>query len=43
MCCDVRNVVRIMGDSILFVKMEEVSAAIKRDIVFSASFYVVGV
>jgi antiviral helicase SKI2 len=42
MCRDVRNAARIMGDSILYAKMEEASAAIKRDIVFSASLYVAG-
>ena len=42
MCRDVRNAARIMGDSTLFAKMEEASAAIKRDIVFSASLYVAG-
>jgi antiviral helicase SKI2 len=39
---DVRNAARIMGDSALFEKMELASAAIKRDIVFSASLYVAG-
>jgi len=42
MCRDVRNAARIMGDSALYAKMEEASAAIKRDIVFSASLYVAG-
>ena len=42
MCRDVRNAARIMGDSALFTKMEEASAQIKRDIVFSASLYVAG-
>ena len=42
MCRDVRNAARIMGDSALFTKMEEASALIKRDIVFSASLYVAG-
>lgn len=42
MCRDVRNAARIMGDSALFEKMEAASAAIKRDIVFSASLYVSG-
>jgi len=42
MCRDVRNAARIMGDSTLFTKMEEASALIKRDIVFSASLYVAG-
>jgi antiviral helicase SKI2 len=39
---DVRNAARIMGDSLLFQKMELASAMIKRDIVFSASLYVAG-
>jgi antiviral helicase SKI2 len=42
MCRDVRNAARIMGDSALYEKMEQASAAIKRDIVFSASLYVAG-
>lgn len=42
MCRDVRNAARIMGDSALYEKMEAASAAIKRDIVFSASLYVSG-
>jgi antiviral helicase SKI2 len=37
---DVRNAARIMGDSLLFQKMELASTMIKRDIVFSASLYV---
>ena len=42
MCRDVRNAARIMGDSALYEKMEAASAAIKRDICFSASLYVAG-
>lgn len=37
--CDVRNAARIIGDPELQSKMEEASAAIKRDIVFAASLY----
>ncbi|XP_071097227.1 superkiller complex protein 2-like [Haliotis cracherodii] len=36
---DVRNAARIIGDPVLFQKMEEASAMIKRDIVFAASLY----
>eukprot|EP00057_Strongylocentrotus_purpuratus_P022189 XP_011676663.1 PREDICTED: helicase SKI2W [Strongylocentrotus purpuratus] len=38
-CRDVRNAARIVGDPILFSKMEEASQLIKRDIVFTASLY----
>lgn len=37
--CDVRNAARIIGDPELQSKMEDASAAIKRDIVFAASLY----
>ncbi|KAJ8963290.1 hypothetical protein NQ318_018757 [Aromia moschata] len=37
--CDVRDAARIIGDPKLQSKMEEASAAIKRDIVFAASLY----
>ena len=36
---DVRDAARIIGDPILYKKMEEASTAIKRDIVFAASLY----
>ena len=36
---DVRNAARIIGDPILYQKMEEASSMIKRDIVFAASLY----
>ncbi|MBN3308147.1 SKIV2 Helicase, partial [Amia calva] len=36
---DVRNAARIVGDSVLYSKMEQASTAIKRDIVFTASLY----
>ena len=36
----VRNAARVVGDSILYRKMEAASAAIKRDIVFASSLYV---
>lgn len=38
-CKDVRNAARIVGDPALQEKMEQVQAAIKRDIVFAASLY----
>nr|KAG5700480.1 hypothetical protein BaRGS_013967 [Batillaria attramentaria] len=36
---DVRNAARIIGDPIVFSKMEEAMSMIKRDIVFAASLY----
>ena len=39
-CREFRNAARLMGDSALYAQMEAASAAIKRDIVFSASLYV---
>ncbi|XP_062604203.1 superkiller complex protein 2-like [Saccostrea cucullata] len=36
---DVRNAARIIGDPVLYRKMEEASNMIKRDIVFAASLY----
>jgi antiviral helicase SKI2 len=36
---DVRNAARIIGDPVLYQKMEEASQLIKRDIVFAASLY----
>eukprot|EP00105_Crassostrea_gigas_P020047 XP_011438724.1 PREDICTED: helicase SKI2W isoform X1 [Crassostrea gigas] len=36
---DVRNAARIIGDPVLYRKMEEASQMIKRDIVFAASLY----
>ncbi|XP_070532118.1 superkiller complex protein 2-like [Ptychodera flava] len=38
-CRDVRNAARIIGDPVLYKKMEDASSAIKRDIVFAASLY----
>ena len=38
-CKEVRSAARILGDAPLFKKLENVSAAIKRDIVFAASLY----
>ncbi|XP_078502024.1 superkiller complex protein 2 [Lissotriton helveticus] len=38
-CRDVRNAARIIGDPVLYAKMEEASNMIKRDIVFAASLY----
>jgi len=40
-CREVRNAARVIGDSNLYLKMEEASRKIKRDIVFAASLYVV--
>eukprot|EP00966_Prymnesium_polylepis_P109094 2524557-Prymnesium_polylepis.2 len=37
--CQVRSAARILGDAPLFQKLEAVSAAIKRDIVFAGSLY----
>ncbi|CAI4227816.1 unnamed protein product [Auanema sp. JU1783] len=39
LCKDVRNASRIIGDQDLYERMEMVSSAIKRDIVFAASLY----
>ncbi|KAL3871690.1 hypothetical protein ACJMK2_039674 [Sinanodonta woodiana] len=36
---DVRNAARIIGDPVLYRKIDEASAMIKRDIVFAASLY----
>ena len=36
---DIRNAARLIGDPVLFTKMQEASTAIKRDIVFAASLY----
>lgn len=36
----VRNAARVIGDPLLYRKMEAASTAIKRDIVFAASLYV---
>lgn len=38
-CRDVRNAARVIGDPVLFEKMERASQMIKRDIVFAASLY----
>ena len=40
LCRDVRNCARVVGNPTLYRKMEEASAAIKRDIVFASSLYV---
>ncbi len=37
--CQVRNAARVIGDPLLYRKMETASQAIKRDIVFAASLY----
>jgi antiviral helicase SKI2 len=39
-CREVRSAARIIGDPVLFKKMEAASAAIKRDVIFAASLYV---
>lgn len=39
-CREVKDAARLMGDSTLFLKMQQASEHIKRDIVFSASLYV---
>lgn len=38
-CREVRNAARVVGNSALYKKMEECSAMIKRDIVFTTSLY----
>ena len=39
-CREVRNAARIIGDPILFRKMEIASACIKRDVIFAGSLYI---
>ncbi len=36
---DVKDAARVIGDSVLYKKMDEASTVIKRDIVFAASLY----
>ncbi len=36
---DVKDAARVIGDSVLYQKMDEASTIIKRDIVFAASLY----
>ncbi len=38
-CREVRNAARIVGDPVLYKKMERASELIKRDIVFATSLY----
>jgi len=38
-CRDVRNAARVIGDPVLYEKMDVASQIIKRDIVFAASLY----
>jgi antiviral helicase SKI2 len=38
-CKDIRKAARVIGDTFLYEKMEQTSAAIRRDIVFAASLY----
>lgn len=40
-CKDVRNAARVIGDPVLFKKMQDASSLIKRDIVFAASLYTI--
>ena len=40
-CKDVRNAARVIGDPVLYQKMQEASTLIKRDIVFAASLYTI--
>ena len=40
LCREVRNCARMIGNPTLYLKCEEASKAIKRDIVFAASLYV---
>ena len=40
LCREVRNCARMVGNPTLYVKCEEASKSIKRDIVFAASLYV---
>lgn len=37
---DVRNAARVIGDAVLYEKMEKASELIKRDIIFAASLYI---
>jgi len=39
-CKDVRNAARVIGDSVLYSKMQTASTLIRRDIVFAASLYI---
>ncbi|KHN73004.1 Helicase SKI2W [Toxocara canis] len=41
LCKDVRNAARLVGNPALYEKMEHISNAIKRDIVFAASLYTI--
>ena len=38
-CRDVRTIARMVGDPVLYEKMDQGSSLIKRDIVFAASLY----
>mmetsp|Transcript_20332 Transcript_20332/g.30856 ORF Transcript_20332/g.30856 Transcript_20332/m.30856 type:complete len:1480 (+) Transcript_20332:113-4552(+) len=40
LCREVRNCARVVGNPVLYRKMEDASVAIKRDIVFASSLYV---
>lgn len=39
LCREIRDAARVIGNAVLYKKMEEASAMIKRDIVFAASLY----
>lgn len=39
-CRDVRNGARVIGDPVLYTKMQQAQELIRRDIVFAASLYV---
>nr|WCZ58664.1 exosome RNA helicase MTR4/SKI2W [Seculamonas ecuadoriensis] len=39
-CREIKKAARVVGNSVLYAKMEETSTAVKRDIVFAASLYV---
>jgi antiviral helicase SKI2 len=38
-CRDIRNAAKVIGDPVLYQKMDAASQLIKRDIVFAASLY----
>ena len=40
-CRDVRKAAKVIGDTILYEKMQTCSSLIKRDIVFAASLYTI--
>ncbi len=40
-CKDIRKAAKVIGDLVLFQKMQDASNLIKRDIVFAASLYTI--